>query len=56
MLCNRFSNMIQLRRSELHLPVRTSPTLREVDLTVADGEWLLLAGPSGGASPRCCIC
>ena len=40
--------MIQLREVSYTYPSATSPTLREVDLTVADGEWLLLAGPSGG--------
>ena len=40
--------MIQLRGVSYTYPSATSPTLREVDLTVADGEWLLLAGPSGG--------
>ena len=40
--------MIQLRGVSYTYPSATSPALREIDLTVPDGEWLLLAGPSGG--------
>jgi energy-coupling factor transport system ATP-binding protein len=40
--------MIQWRGVSYTYPDAAAPTLREIDLTVSNGEWLLLAGPSGG--------
>ena len=40
--------MIQLQGVDYTYPDSSVPALREIDLTVPDGEWLLLAGPSGG--------
>ena len=40
--------MIQLQGVSYTYPDSACPALREIDLTVPDGEWLLLAGPSGG--------
>ena len=40
--------MIQLQGVSYTYPGSASAALREIDLTVPDGEWLLLAGPSGG--------
>jgi energy-coupling factor transport system ATP-binding protein len=40
--------MIQLQGVSYTYPGSASAALREIDLTVQDGEWLLLAGPSGG--------
>ena len=40
--------MIQLRGVSYTYPDSAFPALRDIDLAVADGEWLLLAGPSGG--------
>ena len=40
--------MIQLRGVDYTYPDSAFPALRDIDLAVADGEWLLLAGPSGG--------
>ena len=40
--------MIQLQGVSYTYPASASAALREIDLTVPDGEWLLLAGPSGG--------
>ena len=39
--------MIQLRGVTFTYEDAPAPTLRDIDLTVRDGEWLLLAGPSG---------
>jgi energy-coupling factor transporter ATP-binding protein EcfA2 len=39
--------MIQLSGVSYIYPEAGCPALREIDLTVRDGEWLLLAGPSG---------
>jgi len=40
--------MIQLQGVSYGYPGSASAALREIDLTVPDGQWLLLAGPSGG--------
>ncbi len=40
--------MIQLRGVSYTYPESASPALREIDLAVPEGQWLLLAGPSGG--------
>jgi energy-coupling factor transporter ATP-binding protein EcfA2 len=40
--------MIQLRGVDYTYPGSAFSALRDIDLTVPDGEWLLLAGPSGG--------
>ena len=40
--------MIQLRAVSYTYPESVSPALQEIDLTVPDAQWLLLAGPSGG--------
>jgi energy-coupling factor transporter ATP-binding protein EcfA2 len=39
--------MIQLQGMSYTYPNAISPTLQDIDLAVADGEWILLAGPSG---------
>ncbi len=40
--------MIRLQGVSYAYPDSPLPALREVDLAVPDGQWLLLAGPSGG--------
>jgi energy-coupling factor transporter ATP-binding protein EcfA2 len=40
--------MIQLQGVSYSYPDSARPALEGIDLTVPDGEWLLLAGPSGG--------
>ena len=40
--------MIQLQGVSYAYPDCPLPALREIDLAVPDGQWLLLAGPSGG--------
>ena len=45
---NKFSDMIQLQGVSYTYPDSACPSLQGIDLTVPDGEWLLLAGPSGG--------
>ncbi len=40
--------MIQLQGVSYTYPDCSLPALREIDLAVPDGQWLLLAGPSGG--------
>ncbi len=40
--------MIQLRGVSYTYPSAAAPALSEIDLEVREGEWLLLAGPSGG--------
>jgi energy-coupling factor transporter ATP-binding protein EcfA2 len=39
--------MIQLRGVAYTYPEAPQPALKQIDLTVNDGEWVLLAGPSG---------
>ena len=48
--------MIQLQGVSYTYPASASAALREIDLTVPDGEWLLLAGPSGGGKSTLFIC
>lgn len=45
---NKSSDMIQLQGVSYTYPDSACPSLQGIDLTVPDGEWLLLAGPSGG--------
>ena len=40
--------MIQLQGVSYTYPDSACPALQGIDLTVPDGEWLLMAGPSGG--------
>ena len=40
--------MIQLHGVSYAYPDAPRPALQEIDLAVPDGEWVLLAGPSGG--------
>ena len=40
-------NMIELRGVSYVYPTATRPTLNDVNLSIREGEWLLLAGPSG---------
>ena len=40
--------MIHLRGVNYTYTNATTPALKEVDLTVPEGEWVLLVGPSGG--------
>jgi energy-coupling factor transporter ATP-binding protein EcfA2 len=40
--------MIQLRGVTYTYPDCAAPSLQDLDLAVPDGQWLLLAGPSGG--------
>jgi energy-coupling factor transport system ATP-binding protein len=40
--------MIRLEGVSYSYPDSPTPALREIDLTVSEGQWLLLAGPSGG--------
>ncbi len=41
-------DMIELHGVSYAYPEGSSPALLDVDLTIPDGQWLLLAGPSGG--------
>ena len=40
--------MIQLQGVSFAYPDSPTPALRDIDLLIPDGQWVLLAGPSGG--------